>query len=57
MPVHGFLHETNLRICDEFREGNASPYSGQKGFYIEYKRRMPEASHVFDPQRLVPIII
>jgi hypothetical protein len=41
MPVVGFLYETPICIYDEFREGNVAPAFGQRGFYLECKRRMP----------------
>jgi len=41
MPMLGFLYETPVCLYDEFREGNVSPASGQKEFYLECKRRMP----------------
>jgi hypothetical protein len=40
MPVAGFLYETPVCLYDEFREGNVSPQSGQKEFYLECKKRM-----------------
>lgn len=46
MPMLGFLYETNLCIYDEFREGNVPPSFGQKEFYIECKRRMPEGKRI-----------
>ena len=42
MPMVGYLYETPICIYDEFREGHVSPAFGQKGFYLECKRRMPE---------------
>jgi hypothetical protein len=41
MPMLGFLFETPICLYDEFREGNVAPAFGQKGFYVECKRRMP----------------
>ena len=41
MPMVGYLYETPVCIYDEFREGNVAPAFGQKGFYLECKRRMP----------------
>lgn len=41
MPMLGFLYETPVCLYDEFREGNVAPAYGQKGFYLECKRRMP----------------
>src|SRR4030066_1194807 len=41
MPMVGYLYETPVCIYDEFREGNVAPAFGQKGFYLEGKRRMP----------------
>ena len=41
MPMLGFLYETAVCIYDEFREGNVSPQSGQKEFYLECKKRIP----------------
>lgn len=46
MPVLGFLYEVGLCIYDEFREGNTAPAFGQKGFYIECKKRMPEGKRI-----------
>ena len=46
MPVLGFLYEVALCIYDEFREGNVSPQSGQKGFYLECKKRMPVGKRI-----------
>lgn len=46
MPMLGFLYEANLCIYDEFREGNVPPSFGQKEFYIECKRRMPEGKRI-----------
>ena len=42
MPMVGYLYKTPICIYDEFREGDVSPASGQKAFYLECKRRMPE---------------
>ena len=42
MPMVGYLYETPICIYDEFREGNVAPAFGQKAFYLECKRRMPE---------------
>jgi hypothetical protein len=41
MPMVGYLYETPICICDEFREGHVAPAFGQKVFYLECKRRMP----------------
>jgi len=41
MPMAGYLYETPVCIYDAFREGNVAPAFGQKGFYLECKRRMP----------------
>lgn len=46
MPVLGFLYEVALCIYDEFREGNVSPQSGQKEFYLECKKRMPVGKRI-----------
>ena len=46
MPMLGFLYETPVCIYDEFREGNVAPASGQKGFYLECKRRMPMGKRI-----------
>ena len=37
----GFLFENGLCLLDEFRAGNVSPQTGQKGFYLASKERMP----------------
>jgi len=41
MPMLGFLYEVSVCLYDEFRGGNVPPAYGQKGFYLECKRRMP----------------
>ena len=46
MPMLGFLYETPVCLYDEFREGNVPPASGQKEFYLECKRRMPEGKRI-----------
>lgn len=46
MPMLGFLYENQLCIYDEFREGNIAPATGQKGFYLECKKRMPEGTRI-----------
>jgi hypothetical protein len=46
MPMVGFLYETPVCLCDEFREGNVAPAFGQKEFYLECKRRMPDGKRV-----------
>ena len=46
MPVAGFLYETPVCLYDEFREGNVSPQSGQKEFYLECKKRMPVGKRI-----------
>ena len=46
MPMLGFLYETPVCVYDEFREGNVSPAWGQKEFYLECKRRMPEGKRI-----------
>jgi len=46
MPMVGFLYETPVCLCDEFREGNVAPAFGQKEFYLECKRRMPEGKRI-----------
>ncbi len=46
MPMVGYLYETPICIYDEFREGHVSPASGQKGFYLECKRRMPKGKGI-----------
>ena len=46
MPMIGFLYELNLCIYDEFREGNTAPAFGQRAFYMECKRRMPEGKRI-----------
>jgi hypothetical protein len=46
MPMLGFLYETPVCLYDEFREGNVPPASGQKEFYLESKRRMPEGKRI-----------
>ena len=46
MPMLGYLYETAVCIYDEFREGNVAPASGQKGFYLECKRRMPVGKRI-----------
>jgi hypothetical protein len=46
MPMLGFLYETAVCLYDEFREGNVAPASGQKEFYLECKRRIPEGKRI-----------
>ncbi len=46
MPMVGFLYETAVCLYDEFREGNVAPAYGQKEFYLECKRRMPEGKRI-----------
>jgi hypothetical protein len=46
MPMLGFLYEVDLCIYDEFREGNVAPAFGQKGLYMQCKRRMPEGKKI-----------
>ncbi|RPJ09954.1 MAG: IS1380 family transposase [Deltaproteobacteria bacterium] len=46
MPMLGYLYETPVCIYDEFREGNVSPQSGQKAFYLECKKRMPVGKRI-----------
>lgn len=46
MPMLGYLYETPVCIYDQFREGNVAPASGQKGFYLECKRRMPMGKRI-----------
>jgi hypothetical protein len=46
MPVAGFLYEAPVCLYDEFREGNVSPQSGQKEFYLECKKRMPVGKRI-----------
>ena len=46
MPMLGFLYETPVCLYDEFREGNVAPASGQKAFYLECKKRMPDGKRV-----------
>jgi hypothetical protein len=46
MPMVGFIYELNLCIYDEFREGNTAPAFGQRGFYRECKRRMPNGKRI-----------
>jgi hypothetical protein len=46
MPMVGFLYETPVCLCDEFREGNVAPAFGQKEFYLECKRRMPDGKRI-----------
>ncbi len=46
MPMLGFLYEVSICFYDEFREGNVSPASGQKEFYLECKRRMPAGKRI-----------
>ena len=40
------LYENNLCLYDEFREGNVAPAFGQKEFYIQCKKRMPEGKRI-----------
>ena len=46
MPMLGFLYEAAICLYDEFREGNVAPAYGQKGFYLECKRRMPSGKRI-----------
>lgn len=46
MPMLGFLYEIPVCLYDEFREGNVAPAYGQKEFYLECKRRMPEGKRI-----------
>lgn len=46
MPMLGFLYEPQVCLYDEFREGNASPSSGQLSFYRECKSRMPGGKRI-----------
>jgi Transposase DDE domain group 1 len=46
MPMLGFLYETPVCLYDEFREGNIAPATGQKEFYLECKRRMPNGKKI-----------
>jgi hypothetical protein len=46
MPMLGFLYEIPVCLYDEFREGNVAPAYGQKEFYLESKRRMPEGKRI-----------
>lgn len=46
MPMLGFLFESELCLYDEFREGNVSPGVGQKEFYLECKKRMPNGKRI-----------
>lgn len=46
MPMVGFLYENNLCLYDEFREGNVAPAFGQKEFYIECKKRIPQGKRI-----------
>ena len=46
MPMLGFLYETPVCIYDEFREGNVAPASGQREFYLECKRRIPDGKRI-----------
>jgi hypothetical protein len=46
MPMLGFLYEAAVCLYDEFREGNVPPAYGQKGFYLECKRRMPSGKRI-----------
>jgi hypothetical protein len=46
MPMLGFLYENPVCLLDEFREGNVAPAYGQKGFYLECKRRIPEGKRI-----------
>jgi hypothetical protein len=46
MPMLGFLYETPVCLYDEFRDGNVAPASGQKEFYLECKRRMPDGKRI-----------
>lgn len=46
MPMLGFLYESPVCLYDEFREGNASPGSGQVSFYQACKSRMPGGKRI-----------
>lgn len=46
MPMLGFLFESGVCLLDEFREGNASPGTGQLAFYRECKARMPQGKRI-----------
>jgi len=46
MPMVGFLYEVAVCLYDEFREGNVPPAYGQKGYYLECKRRMPSGKRI-----------
>jgi hypothetical protein len=46
MPMLGFLYEIGVCLYDEFREGNVAPASGQKEFYLECKKRIPEGKRI-----------
>ena len=46
MPMAGFLYENNLCLYDEFRGGNVAPAFGQKEFYGECKKRMPQGKSI-----------
>ena len=46
MPVAGFLYELGICINDEFRDGNASPASGQLEFYKQCRTLMPKGKRI-----------
>jgi len=46
MPLLGFLFETPVCLLEEFREGNASPSSGQLCFYRGCQARMPSGKRI-----------
>jgi hypothetical protein len=46
MSMLVFLYENPVCLLDEFREGNVAPAYGQKGFYLECKRRIPEGKRI-----------
>ena len=46
MPMLGFLYETPVCVDDEFREGDVSPQSGQKEFYLECQKRISAGKRI-----------
>jgi len=46
MPLLGFLFETPVCLLEEFREGNASPSSGQLCFYRGCQARLPSGKRI-----------
>jgi hypothetical protein len=46
MPMLGYLFEPGICVLDEFREGNASPGSGQVAFYLDCVQRMPAGKRI-----------